>query len=132
MKTPPPHKPALKALPGSFAFCRLPASAALPAEALQQSFFSLTRTLDELSLVLPDSAVPPNCQAARGWRVLQAVGTLDFGLIGVLAGISGCLARAGVSILSLSTYDTDYIFVREPDLERACDALEQDGYRVER
>jgi hypothetical protein len=57
-------------------------------------------------------------------------GPLDFNLVGIIAGLSGTLADAGVSIFALSTYDTDYIMVKQPDLDRALAALRQAGYSV--
>ena len=57
-------------------------------------------------------------------------GPLDFNLVGIIAGLSGTLADAGVSIFALSTYDTDYIMVKQPDLDRALAALRQAGYPV--
>lgn len=63
-----------------------------------------------------------------GWRGLVIEGTLDFGMTGVLAAISQVLAAAQVSIFAISTYDTDYIFVKADKLEAACEALRRAGY----
>ncbi len=130
-KTQAAHKPPLKVLADRFALCRLDADAALPPQVLQQPFFALTRTPDELSLVLPVDAAPAGCRLSSGWRCLQVAGPLDFVLVGVLAGISACLARAGVSLFAISTYDTDYIFIQQADLARACAALQAEGYPLE-
>lgn len=120
----------LRVLPGRFAVCRLPAVASIPAWALAGAFVSLTRTADELSIVCAEESVPREVAAERGWRALRVVGTLDFALTGVLAALAVPLAEAGVSIFALSTYDTDYLLVREGDLPRAVAALKHAGHSV--
>ncbi len=91
---------------------------------------SVTRTTDELSLVLPQDRVPDGVPAERGWRALAVRGPLDFTLVGILAGLTAPLARAGIPVFALSTHDTDWILVREPDLAAAVAALEAAGHRV--
>jgi hypothetical protein len=88
------------------------------------------RTRDELTVVCVERLVPPEVIAERGWRALQVQGPLDFALVGVLAAITVPLAEAGVSIFAISTYDTDYILVKEEALERAIQALGQAGFLV--
>ena len=80
---------------------------------------SMTRTDEELSLVLSEADVPANVEAQRGWRAFKVQGPLDFALTGILARLSGVLAEAGISLFALSTYDTDYILVREGDVAAA-------------
>lgn len=93
-------------------------------------FFSLTRTDDELSLVVPAECLPDGAeQVEAGWRAAAVVGPLDFSLIGILRGLSSVLADAGISIFAISTYDTDLILVREGDQARAESALVAAGYR---
>jgi hypothetical protein len=113
-------------LPERLAVCRLPASARVPSWALElhESFSSITRTAAELSIVCPEESVPPEVQVEPGWRALQLPGPIPFEETGVLAGLAGPLAAAGISIFALSTYDTDYVLVREPELERALGALD--------
>lgn len=90
----------------------------------------MTRTADELSLVLPEAARHPDWQAETGWRAFRVDGTLDFSLTGVLASLADPLAAAAVSLFAISTYDTDYVLVREGDLERAMAALAAAGHTV--
>jgi hypothetical protein len=113
-------------LPEPLAVCRLAATARVPSWALElhESFVSVTRTPDELSVVCPDAAVPPDVETESGWRALQLPGPIPFGQIGVLASLATPLAAAGISIFAVSTYDTDYILVKETDLERALAALQ--------
>ncbi len=91
---------------------------------------SATRTEDELSLVCPWEAVPAGVRAEGPWRALKVAGPLDFAAVGILAALTAALAREGVSLFALSTYDTDYLLVKEPDLETARAALVRDGHRL--
>ena len=113
----------LTVLPERLAICRLAADAPVPAWLGRARFWSLTRSEEELSIVLPEEMVEAGWQAERGYRALQVLGPLDLGLTGVLASLAVPLAAAGVSIFALSTYDTDYVLVREGDLEKAEQAL---------
>jgi hypothetical protein len=122
------HASTLSVLPQTFAVCRLDPAAAIPASVLSCDFASVTRTADELSLVLPEEAVPGTWRAERGWRCLKVQGPLDFGLTGVLAALSVPLAESGISIFALSTYDTDYLLVRAVDLAKALRVLTARGH----
>src|SRR5262245_53634988 len=103
------HRLSLSVLPDRLAVCRLPPESALPAPPAGAGLWSVTRTADELSLVLPESACHPDWQAETGWRTFRVDGTLDFSLTGVLASLATPLAAAGVSLFAISTYDTDYV-----------------------
>ncbi|MCC7209002.1 MAG: ACT domain-containing protein [Anaerolineae bacterium] len=133
----------LHVLPGEYAVCRLPGDAALPAWAhlnitgpAAPRFVSVTRAGSELSIVLPAEHVPDGAHGPhhehveRGWRCLGIDGPLDFSLVGVVAGVSGALAGAGLSLFVVSTFDTDYILVRAAKLNEAISALAQAGYSV--
>lgn len=124
------HALALRVLPGRLAVCRLAADAPFPDWAQAGALASITRAADELSVVCAEEGVPLEVRAERGWRALQVAGPLDFALTGVLVALAVPLADAGVSIFALSTYDTDYVLVREGDLPRAAATLERAGHRV--
>ncbi len=125
------HRPlTLRVLPGTYAVCRLSPGAPPPAWASAGPFVSITRTADEISVVCPDGAAPEGARCERGWRCLRAEGTLDLALVGVLASLLAPLAAAGVSVFALSTFDTDYLLVREADLGRAAEALRAAGHSV--
>jgi hypothetical protein len=115
----------LTVLPEPLSICRLRASDRIPSWALEEheSLSSITRTPDELSIVCPDEAVPPDTRVESGWRALVVPGPIPFETTGVLASIAAPLAQAGISIFAVSTYDTDYVLVKEADLERALAAL---------
>ena len=115
----------LRPLPELYAVCRLPPHAGVPA-----CFFSATRTAEELSVVCAERDAPTGVPCECGWRILEVAGPLEFALTGVLAAIATPLAEAGVSIFAVSTYNTDYVLVREHDLEKAVKALREAGHIV--
>ena len=120
----------LRLLAGGYAVCGLAADAAIPEWAVGGSFVSLTRTRDELSVVCAEDLVPAGTKCEGGWRVFQVAGPLEFSLTGVLAAIAAPLANAGVSIFAISTFDTDYVLVKEENLVKAVEALRGAGHRV--
>jgi hypothetical protein len=69
--------------------------------------------------------VPPAAACESGWRAFTVEAKLEFSAVGVLSAILHPLAEAGISILSLSTFDTDYVLVRVAMLEAARAALRQ-------
>ena len=98
---------------------RLPADAGTPPWAASGSWYSLTRSADELSVVCESDLVPRDVQCNGPWRALKVVGPLDFALTGILSRLARPLAEAGIPIFAISTFDTDYVHVRE---ERLTDA----------
>jgi hypothetical protein len=88
----------------------------------------VTRTPDEVSIVALEGTVlgPGPCEP--GWRAISLQGPLDFGLTGILAGVSAVLAAAQVSVFVLSTFDTDWVLIREQTLDKAVAALVEAGY----
>ena len=125
-------KPTLSLLEGNFTVHRAPPTAEIPATVLTAPFFAIMRTDDELSLVLPDSIEIESEQSEPGWACFKVEGPLEFGLVGILAGISSALAEAGVPIFALSTFDTDYILVKREQVRAAHEALTSAGYQVQR
>lgn len=123
----------LRLLPERFAVCRLTSSEPVPSWALvpAASLISFTRTEAELSLVSQQTMVPEGVQAERDWRAFMVVGPLDFGLVGILAGLTGVLARAHIPVFVLSTFDTDYLLVKEVRVKETVTAFSEAGYSVE-
>lgn len=112
-------------LPDILAICRLAPDEDLPAWAMQSSsFFAVTRTADELSIVCSDAVVPVGTRCERPWKALKIVGPLDFSLVGILAPLVTALAQAGISIFAVSTFDTDYILVKEEQAAHAIEVLQ--------
>ncbi len=114
----------LEWLPGRLAICRLDAQAATPGWAVGRGgFVSITRSERELSIVAAEQLVPAEVKADRGWAAMRVVGRLDFALVGVLAKLTGALAEAEIPCFAISTYDTDYILVKQQDADDATEAL---------
>jgi hypothetical protein len=120
----------LVVLDGLYAVARLGPSEAVPGWADTGEFVSITRTKEELSIICEDRAVPENVRCERGCRALRVAGVLDFALVGVLARLARPLAEAGVAICAVSTFDTDYLLVRDGDLDRAVAALRAAGFTI--
>ena len=120
----------LSILPDTFGICRLEARAKLPDWALLANFISITRTLDELSIVCPVGQIPPDIECSLEWYCFQVEGQLDFSLTGILASLASPLAQAGISIFALSTYNTDYLMVKQENKELAIKILSQAGHQV--
>ncbi len=102
----------------------------MPDWATAGEFCSIVRTVDELSIVCAEEAVPLGVTCQRGWRGLKVAGPLDFALTGVLASLAVPLAEASVSIFAISTYDTDILLVRGEQIETAIEALRRAGHVV--
>jgi hypothetical protein len=123
-----PARLTLAPVEGTYAVCRLEPDAPWPAWAAGSRFTSVTRTADEVSVVCEQAAVPPGIRCEPGWRCLRVAGTLDFAQVGVLAGLVGPLACAGVSVFAVSTFDTDYLLVKDNEFARTVQVLCECGH----
>lgn len=91
--------------------------------------FFLAKTADEISLVCSKEYAPKEVLSSEGqWRALKVAEQLDFSLVGIIAGITGVLAERGIPVFAASTYDTDYILVKDVYLDKATEALKDSGY----
>jgi uncharacterized protein len=123
----------LELLPDTLAICRLEPGALIPSWAAEPSpFLTLSRTAKELSITTLQSTVPAGVSCARDYRALRVRGPLPLNLVGIVAAIAEPLAAAGLSIFAISTYDTDYVLVKAPDLEKALQVLRQAGHQITR
>jgi hypothetical protein len=122
----------LLVLAEKFAVCRFDKGAAVPPWVWAGSFSSVTQTMDEISIVCLQQQVPQELNVSRDWRCLKVAGPLDFSMIGVLSSLAMPLAEAGVSILAISTYETDYLLVKQDDLEKAIKSLSDSGHSIHR
>ena len=116
-------------LEGRFAICRLDPDSEVPEHLPLASLLSVTRTPRELSIVCRESRGLPGT-IESGWRCLVVDGNLDFDQVGILASLAQPLAAVGISIFAVSTYDTDYLLLKEDRLEAALEALEAAGHRI--
>ncbi len=119
-------------LPVAFAVWRLPPDAAWPAAAHTARWAFVARTPDEVSLILPAGGPAPSGarQAPGLWHGWRVAGVLDFAWVGLLAELSAVLAQAGIPLLAVSTFDTDYIFVRAEQRAAAEAAWRAAGWEV--
>jgi hypothetical protein len=118
-------------LPGRFAVCRLEPHDAIPAWVPPAgALVVVARTDQELSIVCDATVVPESVRAERDLRALVVRGPLPFDAVGIMAGLSGALASANIALFAVSTFDTDYILVREARVEDACAALLERGHAV--
>jgi hypothetical protein len=117
-------------MPGVFAICRLDADATIPSWATKGSFFSLTKTDEELSIVCEEVNIPPSVRCEKSRLMFKIEGPIDFSLTGILASIANPLAQAKVSIFAISTFDTDYVMVATHDLEKASECLRNAGFEI--
>ena len=120
----------LKLLKESYGVCRLNPNEAIPNWGLKGNFHSITYTEDELSIVCEAQYVPTDIQCEKEWRIFKIQGPLDFALIGILAQIGQLMAEHQISIFALSTFDTDYILVKQDKVAQAVAALKQSDYEV--
>jgi len=118
----------LELIKGNFAIHRLRPSSEISVDVLNSNFFTISKTVEELSIVCPSSLKLKSEQCDNDWACIKVKGPLDFGLTGILATLSGILAEAKISIFAISTYDTDYILVKAQKAIEAVAALEAAGY----
>ncbi len=118
----------LKIIDGEFSICQIKDMSKVNFE---DEFVFFSKTDDELSLVCREEYVPADHVIVdSGFSVFRMAGVLDFSLIGILSRISTILAAEKISIFAVSTYNTDYIFVKTAQLEKAKKALQQNGYTL--
>lgn len=114
-----------------YAVCRLEPNGYIPSWALLgDDFVSLTRTREELSIACLQENVPSDALASRNWRCLRAQGPFDFSQVGINLSLAVPLAEAGISVLTIATYETDHVLIQEKDLEHGMLVLERAGHRI--
>ena len=120
----------LHILPLNLSVIKLEPHLPIPEAVSSQEWFSVTRTQDELSIVCPTSATHhiEKIETEHGWRCIQVTGVLDFGLTGILYALTKPLAEHKIPVFAVSTYNTDYLLVKEEQLEKASEVLGLAGY----
>lgn len=98
---------------------------------LNRDYTFIAKTDDELSLVCETRYVPPSPLAVEhGWKALKICGVLDFNLIGIIAKISGILADEGIPVFVISTYNTDYILIKDKNYNDTLQLLKKNKYHL--
>lgn len=118
----------VRLLKESFSIHRLDPSRPIPTTVLGSPVFFVGKTMDELSIVCRSDIPVLHAKTDSNWACFKMEGPLDFGLTGIVARLSAALAEAKVPIFAISTFDTDYILVKQGDLDRAEKALLDAGY----
>ncbi len=122
-------KQTLQVLDDTFAIHSLDVTQAIPSQVLQCDVYFIGKTFDELSLVVPQKLTIEAEETDHDWRVLEVLGPLNLSMVGIMAEIGGVLAKAKVSIFVVSTFETDYVLVKQGSLDTAIDALKAAGYK---
>jgi hypothetical protein len=123
--------PTLTLLDLTLCIHRFPPDTPLPSDLAKKSrFLSITLTPEELSIVCDSSVSLDSPRSERGWSCLKVLGPLEFSLTGILSGIASVLAKEGISIFTLSTFDTDYILIPSSRASQAVEALTRAGYPI--
>lgn len=123
------QKQTLQVLAETFAIHSLDVEQAIPAVVLQCDVYFIGKTHDELSLVVPQKLTIDAEETDYDWRVMEILGPLNLSMVGIMADIGGVLAKEKISIFVVSTFETDYILVKEDTLQAAIKALKKGGYK---
>jgi hypothetical protein len=121
----------LSILPETLVICQMDKDARIPDWLLASTFYSITKTAEEQSIVCSQIHVPEGIKRDEGWRCLKVEGPLDFSAAGILASLTMPLAKEGISVFAMSTYHTDYLLVKERHLEKAVQILAQNGHQIQ-
>jgi hypothetical protein len=119
----------LLVLQENYAVCRLEGGSLLP-DIPQSEFFCLVRTPEEVSVVCPERYAPKSAQAEDGWTGFRVEGTLEFSEVGILRSLTIPLADAGIPVFAISTYTTDFLFVRRGTSDSAIRVLMSAGHSI--
>lgn len=118
----------LKKLPYDLTVCKV---ASLADVDLDSEFFFLGKTDEELSLVCRTEDVPAaTTERDDGWKGFRIEGVLEFSMVGILSKLSGILAENEIGLFAVSTYNTDYILVKEANFAKALEVLAAEGYTI--
>ena len=118
----------LQVLPNALTVCKVRDVSDID---LSRPLMFVGKTDEELSLVCETEHTPTHTlEREDGWRAFRVAGSMDFSLVGILSRLSGTLAAANIGIFAVSTYNTDYILVKQENLDRALTALSEAGYEV--
>ena len=120
----------LSLLDEMYGICVFPNNAPIPEWVVTASLCSITRTKKELTIVCPQNIIPDEIEHDRNWRCFRIDGSFDLNQIGIISSLAVFLAQAGISMLVVSSYDTDYILVKEEKVEQAIAVLSDNGHLI--
>jgi hypothetical protein len=113
-----------------FAVAQLEKGGSFPNWAITSELWSITATQDEISIVCRQDIVPAQVKSEKDWRCLKVDAVLDFSLVGILASLTLPLAQEGISIFAMSTFNTDYLLIKEIDVDKTIMVLLNQGFEI--
>jgi hypothetical protein len=120
----------LSLLEGMYGICAFESDAPIPEWAVTASLCSITRTEKELTVVCPQNIILAGVKHESNWRCFRVGGSFDLNQTGVISSLAAPLARAGISIFVVSSYDTDYILVKDKKIEQTIAVLSDNGHLI--
>lgn len=116
--------------PEDVSVVRLPADAEPTFDWRTGPLASLTRSSGETSVVCATGVVPRGARAEGPFRAVEVAGPLDFSDVGIFVEVLSPLVDAGISVLGISTFDTDWVLVPSDRTTDAADAWRRAGMVV--
>ena len=116
----------------ALSICRLPHGSEAPIGVLSQPFTYFLRTHDEATVICPTGLVPQNSKVEHGFIPLELVGSFEFNLTGILTQVANPLADAGIPIVALSTFNTDYVLIKADHRDEAIETLRKAGHTIQK
>jgi uncharacterized protein len=125
-------KPDLEILKDLFGIYHYENMSEVPERIESPDFYSFTKTIDEISIVCKQSAIKVSDKSIADidWKIIKIKGPLSLSLTGIIAEITGVLWEIKVPVFTISTYKTDYILVKNENIDKAITALENNGYKI--
>jgi uncharacterized protein len=122
------HKLKLQLLDEKFAISKMPQFAELPSVYAKGEMCFVMRTDEELTIISPEFMAPDNGQQEIGYRCIRIAEQAPSNTPGILISLVKPITEAGISIFSVSTFTSDYIFLMEEHLVKATQALQHAGH----
>jgi hypothetical protein len=125
-------KPELELLKDLFAIYHYENISEVPEGIESPDFYSFTKTIDEISIVCKQSAIKVTDRSIADidWKIIKIKGPLSLSLTGIIAEISSVLAKSNIPVFTISTYETDYLLVKNDNLDKAIAAFKNNGYQI--
>ena len=110
-------------LSGNFTISQVSNYSSIPPEIFKSGFYSVTKTGEEISIISDCTTRFPAIKSSEGWKAFRVEGILDFSLVGIINAITGPLKDNKITVNVLSTFNTDYIFVKEESFQKAIEVF---------
>ncbi len=120
----------LSILEGEYSVLKRSPTEEIPSWVFHSNFYSISKTDEELSIVCESKYLKEEQVVEGSWRILKVEGPLDFSLTGILSALAAPLAEAKISIFAISTFDTDYLMVKQEFLADAIEVLKKSKIEI--